>query len=121
MEKNFAMHFAHDWIDSWNKHDLSRILSHYTDDFEMCSPMIVKVAGDASGILQGKEAVGAYWAKALKMVPDLHFELMSVCIGIDSVAIQYRGVGGRVAVEVFSFGVDGKVVKAHAHYDSCMS
>ena len=117
MEKNFVIHFAHDWVDSWNKHDLPRILSHYAQDFEMRSPIIAKVTGNASGVLQGKEAVGAYWAKALKMVPDLHFELMSVCAGIDSVAIQYRGVGGRVAVEVLCFGVDGKVVKAHAHYE----
>ena len=79
--------------------------------------MIAKVCGDASGVLKGKEAVGAYWAKALKMVPDLHFELMSGCAGVDSVAIQYRGVGGRVVVEVFSFDAGGKVVKAHAHYE----
>jgi len=117
MEKNFAIQFAHDWVDSWNRHNLSSILSHYSDDFEMRSPMIVKITGDASGVLKGKEAVEAYWAEALKMVPDLHFELMSVCAGVDSVAVQYRGVGGRVAVEVFSFDVDGKVVRAHAHYE----
>jgi hypothetical protein len=30
IEKDFAEHFVTDWIDSWNKHDLVRILSHYT-------------------------------------------------------------------------------------------
>ena len=117
MEKDFVTHFAYDWVDSWNKHDLSRILEHYADDFKMQSPMIAKVTGNSSGILKGKQAVGDYWAKALKMVPDLHFELMLVCVGVDSVAIQYRGVGGKIAIETFTFGIDGKVIKAYAHYE----
>ena len=116
IEEKFAMDFAHDWINAWNSHDLAKVLSHYGDDFEMISPMIAKVTGNSSGVLKGKVAVGDYWAKALEMVPDLHFELMTVCAGVNSIAIQYRGVGGRIAVEVFSFGPDCKVVKAHAHY-----
>jgi hypothetical protein len=116
IEEKFAMDFAHDWIGAWNSHDLAKVLSHYSDDFEMTSPMIAKVTGNSSGVLKGKDAVGDYWVKALEMVPDLHFELMTVCAGVNSIAIQYRGVGGRIAVEVFSFGPDRKVIKAHAHY-----
>jgi len=44
IDKEFAEHFAADWIDSWNQHDLERILLHYTDDFEMSSPRIIVVA-----------------------------------------------------------------------------
>jgi hypothetical protein len=117
MEKSFAMDFAQDWIGAWNSHDLVKVLFHYSDDFEMTSPMIAKVTGNSSGVLKGKEAVGDYWAKALEMVPDLHFELMTVCAGVNSIAIQYRGIGGRIAVEVFSFGPERKVIKAYAHYE----
>ena len=46
MDHKFAEHFAADWIDSWNAHDLNRILSHYTDDFEMASPVIIQVANE---------------------------------------------------------------------------
>ena len=31
--KEFASAFAHHWIESWNKHDLDEILSHYSDEF----------------------------------------------------------------------------------------
>jgi len=117
IKERFAVDFANDWINVWNSHDLTKILSHYSDDIEMTSPMIAKVTGDSSGVLKGKDVLGAYWGKALKMVPDLHFELLSVCAGVDSVAVQYRGVGGRVAIEVFSFRADGKVVKAYAYYE----
>ena len=67
MEQTFAEHFAADWIEAWNAHDLNRILSHYEDDFEMSSPVIVQMAGEPSGTLRGKAAVGAYWRKALAL------------------------------------------------------
>lgn len=29
----FAEHFAHEWIEAWNSHDLEAVLSHYSDDY----------------------------------------------------------------------------------------
>jgi len=115
MDKKFAEHFASDWIDSWNSHDLGRILSHYSDQFEMTSPVIVQVAGEPSGTLAGKDAVGAYWAKALQRLPELRFELLSTLLGVNSITLYYRGPRG-LAAEVFHFGPDKKVVKAYARY-----
>ena len=116
INKNFADHFAQEWIDSWNSHDLSRILSHYTDDFEMSSPVIIAIASEPSGTLKGKEKVGAYWEKALQFIPDLRFELISVLVGVNSITLYYKGVRGRLAAEVFHFGANQKVAKAYAHY-----
>ena len=118
IDKSFAEHYAHDWIDSWNSHDLDRILAHYSDEFEMSSPVIIQVAGEPSGTLKGKAAVGAYWKKALHLIPDLRFELLSTLIGVNSVALYYKGARGRLAAEVFHFGPDKKVVRAYAHYAS---
>jgi hypothetical protein len=111
-----AVHFAHKWIEAWNSHDLDSILSHYSDDFQMASPYIAVVAGEPSGLLKGKAAVGGYWAKALSQFADLHFELIDVLAGADSVAINYYGRGRRRACEVFFFDAAGKVVNAAAHY-----
>ena len=90
IDKKFAEHFARDWIDSWNSHDLDRILAHYSEQFEMSSPVIIQIAGEPSGTLNGKEAVGAYWAKALSLIPDLRFELLSTLMGINSITLYYR-------------------------------
>lgn len=116
MDQVFAEHFASDWIDSWNAHDLNRILSHYTNDFEMSSPVIIQVAGEPSGTLKGKTEVGAYWRKALQLIPDLKFELLSILTGVQSITLYYKGARGRLAAEVFHFGPDQKVIKAFAHY-----
>jgi ketosteroid isomerase-like protein len=115
MEPGFAERFAKDWVAAWNAHDLDRVLSHYEDDFEMSSPIIRSLAGEASGVLKGIPAVRAYWARALEAIPHLHFELLSVLAGVDSVTLYYRGHRGLVA-EVLHFGPAGKVSKAFAHY-----
>jgi hypothetical protein len=115
IDKKFAEHFAQDWIESWNSHDLGRILSHYSDEFEMSSPVIIQVAGEPSGKLKGKDAVGAYWKKALTLLPDLQFELLTTLVGVNSVTLYYRGPRG-LAAEVFHFSPDHKVLSAYAHY-----
>ena len=116
IDEAFAERFAADWIDAWNTHDLGRVLSHYAEDFEMSSPYIVQIAGEPSGTLRGKSAVGAYWKKALELVPDLKFELVSVLVGVRSVVLHYKGARGRTVAETLYFGPDRKVVRASAHY-----
>jgi SnoaL-like domain len=116
MDPAFAQHFAADWIDSWNSHDLDRVLSHYSEDFEMTSPIIIRMANQPTGHLKGKSAVAAYWSKALQLIPDLHFELISTLIGVNSITLYYKSAGGRLAAEVFHFNADQKVHQAFAHY-----
>lgn len=116
MDKAFAEHFAADWIESWNAHDLGRVLSHYAEDFEMSSPYIVQMAGEPSGTLRGKASIGAYWNKALDLIPELQFELVSVLAGVNSITLYYKGARSRLVAEVFHFGPDRKVARAFAHY-----
>jgi len=110
-----ADHFAKEWIDAWNSHDLSRILAHYCDDFSMASPRIAVIANEPTGILSGKNSVSAYWHKALALAPDLHFKLIGTFVGSNSVVIHYQGVRGP-AMEVFFFNEAGLVQQAAAHY-----
>ena len=65
--------------------------------------------------LKGREAVGAYWAKALARVPDLHFERVATLLGVNSITLYYTGPRGPSA-EVFHFDAAAKVTKAYAHY-----
>lgn len=116
MQKEFISKFAHDWLEAWNAHDLERILSHYTDHFEMSSPAIAQLGGEPSGVLRGKAVVGTYWAKALRAFPELKFELLGILVGVNSVALHYKGVHGRLVTEVFELDQNGKVVRAVAHY-----
>jgi len=115
MDKDFAENFAKEWIAAWNSHDLDRILEHYEDNFEMSSPIIRTLVGEPSGTLRGKAAIRSYWAKALEKAPDLHFELLTVLAGVDSITVYYKGHRG-LSAEVLHFGPRGKVRAAFAHY-----
>ncbi|NJK46960.1 nuclear transport factor 2 family protein [Candidatus Gracilibacteria bacterium] len=117
INQKLAQEFARDWIDSWNSHDLERILSHYSDDFQLTSPFIALFGGEASGVLKRKEKVAQYWKNALEKMPDLKFELIDVLYSVNSLVIYYRAVLGKKGAEVFFFGDDGKAIASIAHYD----
>lgn len=111
-----ARKFAEEWINSWNSHNLEDILSHYSEDIEITTPMIKLALGVDNGSLKGKESVADYWQKALQKIPDLHFELYGVTSGVNSVALFYKSVMNKNAIEVMFFDEQGKVNKMFAHY-----
>ena len=115
MDMEQANTFADDWIKSWNSHDIDAILSHYTEDFEMSSPVIVDSMNEPSGQLKGKAAVREYWLKALTKYPNLLFTKRHVMLGVNSITIIYDGVRG-LSAEVFHFDASGHVYAAFAHY-----
>jgi|GEM_PF-304689 len=106
--------FATEWINAWNSHDLDRILSLYADDVEVTTPMIKVALGIDDGTVRGRDAAGQYWSAALRKVPNLHFELVEATRGVNSIAIYYKSILGKTAIETMFF----KVNKAIAHYNS---
>ena len=89
IDRAWANKFAKEWIDAWNSHDLDRILSHYAEDFEMSSPLIIERNINLSGVLRGKTAIREYWAIGLAAVPPIQFELIDVHLGINAIGILY--------------------------------
>lgn len=116
MTPHIATHFAREWADAWNSRDLERVLSHYAEDFEMTSPLIASLEGRGDGTLTGKEAVRAYWKRALDRLGAARFTVLDVCIGATSLCIRYRSVQDITAMEVLWFNGDGKIARASAHY-----
>lgn len=116
IDLEWAKAFAEEWIDSWNLHDLERILLHYTPDFEMSSPLIVKRKINPEGKLVGKVNVRPYWQIGLNADPPLKFTLLNVFAGIDNISILYERNEGKIATEVLFFNDELKVVKGCAMY-----
>ncbi len=114
IEPTWARAFAEEWIAAWNSSDLERILSHYRDDFEMSSPLIIERMGEPSGVLRGKDAIRRYWEPSVRLVPPLCFELIEVYAGIDCIVIHYRSIGRRVVVEVLTLDDQRRVIRGAA-------
>jgi hypothetical protein len=111
-----AQEFALEWIAAWNSHDLDRILSHYTEDVEVTSPLVEAVLGPGATTLRGKPAVRAYWAQALARFPDLHFVLLRAYAGPRSLVLHYRSVQALVGAECMELDEAGRVHRVLAHY-----
>lgn len=109
---------AKDWIDSWNAHDIDRIMEHYSQDIEFSSPLIVKILGDPEGKIRGKESLRAYFLKGLAAYPDLHFELYHVLSGCNSLVIYYHSVKDLIGTEVMILDGNHKIKNCLCHYKS---
>jgi hypothetical protein len=111
-----AQRFALEWVESWNSHDLERILGHYSDDVEVTSPLIESVLGPGRTVVRGKKALRAYWAQALERYPDLRFVLFRAYAGLNSLVLHYQSVQGLIAAECMEFNGEGAVRRVIAHY-----
>jgi ketosteroid isomerase-like protein len=107
--------FAESWLDAWNTHDLERVLRHFADDAVFLSPFAARILPESDGVLRGKAAVRQYWTAGLAAMPDLHFEIVDVFTGVDTVVINYRNQNGGLVNEVMTFK-DGLVVRGEGTY-----
>src|ERR1700730_6958499 len=116
IDQVWALSFAKEWIAAWNSHDLDRILSHYVEDFEMSSPLIIERKIDPSGVLRGKAAIREYWANGLAAVTPIQFELIDVHVGINAIGILYRSIGRRRVIEMLTFNEQREVIRGGGLY-----
>jgi hypothetical protein len=82
----------------------------------MSSPLIIEQKIDLGGVLRGKAAIREYWATGLAAVPPLHFELIDVHVGVDTIGILYRSIGRRRVIEMLTFNADNVVIRGNALY-----
>jgi len=117
LNKEDAEAIAWNWIDAWNRHDLESIMSHYAEDVEFTSPFIIKLTGNSTGTLKGREMLRAYFKKALDTYSDLRFEFLKVFGGVNSMVIHYRSIKNLLASETIVLNDNGQIVKTFAHYN----
>lgn len=107
--------FAAKWCESWNAHDLDRLLDHFHEDVLFTSPVAASLFPETGGTIRGKAALRAYWSEGLKRIPDLHFTVERIFAGVDTLVIQYRNQKGVSVSEVLVFE-GGKVRRGHGTY-----
>ena len=110
MTKDFATAFAKSWVDAWNAHDIEIILSFYSEDVTIESPMAIRLYPKSSGIVAGKSEVRKYWTIGLESSPDLRFEIVELLISVNSLALYlFNTSSNKKSVEVMSFNSEQKV------------
>lgn len=111
-----AMRFATEWVAAWNSHELETILSHYSPDVVLTSPVAAKLVGEPSGTIRGKDALRRYFAKGLELFPNLEFSLIDVMQGLSSIVVYYKNQRDTRTGEFMEFDNENKVVRVVANY-----
>jgi ketosteroid isomerase-like protein len=107
---------AQEWIAAWNSHDLERILEHYSEDIELISPFVSKLAAPNDGAVRGKTALREYFARGLHAFPTLRFDFIRLYRGVRSCVVEYHSVNGLRTAELMEYDDDSKVCRVLAHY-----
>jgi ketosteroid isomerase-like protein len=96
MDTKRATELATAWASAWNAHDLDEILSHFADDIVFTSPVAAQLVAGSNGVIEGKQALRHYWEQGLRLIPDLHFEVVGVYVGVNVMVINYRNQKGQL-------------------------
>lgn len=111
-----AQHFAQEWIDAWNAHDLERILAHYAADVVLISPMAAKLLPESGGQISGIAALRKYFAQGLAAFPRLRFKLLDISAGPGTLVLLYRNHSGVTVSEFMEIDSACKVKRVLATY-----
>lgn len=103
------LEFASAWCTAWNAHDVEAVLSHFHEDAVFSSPAAKTIVPDSGGILRGRAAIADYWRRGIEMIPNLHFRIERVFVGVDIVTIQYSNQNNVTVNEVLLF--EGPLVR----------
>ena len=104
------------WVEAWNARDLDRVLALYDEAAVMTSDRIPAMGFDASGTVRGKDALRAYWGKALGLLPELHFSLIDLFVSPDSVVVFYANERGKKICEYLRVNEAGLIVQGSANH-----
>jgi predicted ester cyclase len=116
LTKEAAHRFAEHWITAWNAHDLDRIMAHYETEVELSSPVAAQILNDPQGRVVGKANLRACFQKGLAAYPELHFELLDVIWGVNSIVLYYANQKGTHTGEYMELSPRGKVLRVAANY-----
>ena len=116
MDYEAAIAFAEDWIDSWNSHDIERILSHYAQEIEFRSLLIVDRYSDPTGVITNREKLKEYFSLGLTKNTALRFNLLEVLVGVNQILLYYENARGGRTGELFEFDSSSKVIRSSACY-----
>jgi limonene-1,2-epoxide hydrolase len=111
--------FASEWAAAWNERACERVVGYFREDCTFTSPTALAVVGIAT--VRGKDALRAYWDKALAGIGSLRFAIDRVIWDATTreLAIIYvSDVDGRIKrmSENLVFAPDGLVVSAEVFH-----
>ncbi|WP_310646318.1 nuclear transport factor 2 family protein [Limnohabitans sp.] len=112
----WGQEFANDWLSAWNSKDLDKIVGFYADQVTMISPTVTELTGLQEGITLQKSDIKELYSKLFIQIPELHYSLVAVAVGIDTLTIHYTSCQCDMVADVIKFDDCWRVTKSHTYY-----
>ena len=107
---------ANDWVEAWNKRDLTKVMEHYADDCELHSPFVVKRWNLPNGNIRGKEKMKEHFAKAFEGPATKSMELLEILTGVGEFLLIFGDKQGPTSANLVALDESGKVKTVKAFY-----
>ncbi len=79
IDRTYVWSHCETWIHAWNRRDLNKILSHYTDELIFISPKIsLFLPENKEKIIRTKKDLSIYFANAFQKLPTMQLEMVDV-------------------------------------------
>lgn len=113
MDNEAAGKFAESWRVNWCKVDIDAVVSHFSEDAEMRSPLAEKLTG--SPVVKGADAIRQYWQRAYGHIKSADLQLLSWSWDrpMRRLTVWWRLDDVR-ASEFMDFDTTGRVVRSEA-------
>ncbi|MEO8474152.1 MAG: nuclear transport factor 2 family protein [Chryseolinea sp.] len=116
MDQNDLKTRATLWIESWNTRDLGKIMDHYADDVELCSPFVVDRWQLAEGRINGKDKLKDHFVKAFSSGAVNNLELVGFLAGVHDFILLYKDSKGVMSADLVELNDAGKVKTVKSFY-----
>ena len=84
------------WFEAFNTHNLEALLALYHDEAKHYSPKLKIRQPETNGLVQGKNALRAWWQDAFDRLPSLNYLYTTLTANSDRVFMEYiRKVDGE--------------------------
>lgn len=107
---------AEDWYAAWNAHDIRAITSLYAENIVFISPYLNRMGLSERGVTTDHAAFLTYVKEALPRMPNLKFEPVANCIGVQGHTLVYRNQSGHIVTETHEYNDEGLIRLATASY-----
>lgn len=119
MNSAVNMSIAYKWFEAFNNHNLDQLLSLYDEKAQHFSPKLKIRKPETNGLVEGKEAMRAWWKEAFDRLPTLKYQVTSLTANETRVFMEYvRSVNDDpdlLVAEVLDIR-DGKIVFSRVYH-----
>jgi len=109
------------WFEAFNTHNLEQLLSLYDAQAQHFSPKLKVRQPETDGLIQGKDALRAWWQDAFDRIPSLQYQVNTLTANDERVFMEYtrmaEGDPNMLVAEVLEIK-NGKIVFSRVYHGS---